>query len=83
MVVVNIGKKYPKNLNNITTKHINKNTNNMQIVNTTIVTSVAEIKELIQHCIVHNYEGQINLTFEDGKIVVFQPSKEIAPDDIG
>lgn len=55
----------------------------MQIVNTTIVTSVAEIKELIQHCIVHNYEGQINLTFEDGKIVVFQPSKEAAPDDIG
>jgi hypothetical protein len=54
----------------------------MQIVNTTIVTSVAEIKELIQHCIVHNLEGQINLTFDDGKIIVSEPSKEIAPDYI-
>jgi hypothetical protein len=56
---------------------------NMQIVNTTIVTSVTEIKELIQHCIVHNFEGQINLTFEDGKILVSEPSKQPAPDDIG
>ncbi len=55
----------------------------MQIVNTTIVTSVAEIKELIQHCIVHNFEGQINLTFEDSKILVSEPSKQPAPDDIG
>jgi len=54
----------------------------MQLVNTTIVTSVAEIKELIQHCIVHNIEGQINLTFDDGKIIVSEPSKEIAPDYI-
>jgi hypothetical protein len=54
----------------------------MQIVNTTIVTSVAEIKELIQHCIIHNFEGQINLTFDDGKIIVSEPSKEIAPDYI-
>ena len=54
----------------------------MQIVNTTIVTSVAEIKELIQHCIVHNFEGQINLTFEDSRIIVSEPSKEIAPDYI-
>ena len=43
----------------------------MQLINTTIVTSVTEIKELIQHCIVHNFEGQINLTFEDGKIIVY------------
>jgi hypothetical protein len=55
----------------------------MQIVNTTIVTSVTEIKELIQYCIVHNFEGQINLTFEDGKILVSEPSKQPAPDDIG
>jgi hypothetical protein len=54
----------------------------MQLVNTTIVTSVAEIKELIQHCIIHNLEGQINLTFDDGKIIVSEPSKEIAPDYI-
>ena len=54
----------------------------MQIVNTTIVTSIAEIKELIQHCIIHNLEGQINLTFDDGKIIVSEPSKEIAPDYI-
>ena len=54
----------------------------MQIVNTTIVTSVTEIKELIQHCIVYNIEGQINLTFEDSKIIVSAPSKEIAPDYI-
>jgi hypothetical protein len=61
----------------------NLKNNYMQIVNTTIVTSVTEIKELIQHCIVHNLEGQINLTFEDGKILVSEPSKEPAPDDIG
>jgi hypothetical protein len=54
----------------------------MQIVNTTIVTTVSEIKELIQHCLVHNFEGQINLTFEDGKIVVSEPSKLPAPDYI-
>lgn len=54
----------------------------MQIVNTTIVTSVAEIKELIQYCLVHDFEGQINLTFDDGKIIVSEPSKEIAPDYI-
>ena len=52
----------------------------MQIVNTTIVTTVAEIKELIQHCIIHNFEGQINLTFEDSKILVSEPSKEINPE---
>jgi len=54
----------------------------MQIINTTIVTSVAEIKELIQYCLVHNFEGQINLTFEDSKILVSEPSKELAPDYI-
>jgi hypothetical protein len=54
----------------------------MQIVNTTIVTSVSEIKELIQYCLVHNIEEQINLTFEDSKIIVSEPSKEIAPDYI-
>jgi hypothetical protein len=54
----------------------------MQIINTTIVTSVAEIKELIQYCLVHNFEGQINLTFEDSKIIISEPSKEIAPDYI-
>jgi hypothetical protein len=54
----------------------------MQIVNTTIVTSVSEIKELIQYCLVHNFEGQINLTFDDSKIIVSEPSKEIAPDFI-
>lgn len=54
----------------------------MQIVNTTIVTSVAEIKELIQYCLVHDFEGQINLTFDEGKIIVSEPSKEIAPDYI-
>jgi hypothetical protein len=54
----------------------------MQIVNTTIVTTVADIKELIQYCLIHNFERQINLTFEDGKIIVSEPSKEIAPDFI-
>jgi hypothetical protein len=54
----------------------------MQIVNTTIVTSVAEIKELIQYCMVHDFEGQINLTFEDSRIIVSEPSREIAPDYI-
>ena len=54
----------------------------MQIVNTTVVTTVAEIKELIQYCLVREIENQINLTFEDGKIIVSEPSKEIAPDFI-
>lgn len=54
----------------------------MQIVNTTVVTTVAEIKELIQYCLIHEIENQINLTFEDGKIIVSEPSKEIAPDFI-
>jgi hypothetical protein len=54
----------------------------MQIVNTTVVTTVAEIKELIQYCLIHNFEGQINLTFEDNRIIVSEPSKEIAPDYI-
>jgi hypothetical protein len=54
----------------------------MQIVNTTIVTTISEIKELIQYCLVHNFDGQINLTFEDNKIIVSEPSKEIAPDFI-
>ena len=52
----------------------------MQIVNTTIVTTVAEIKELIQYCLVHNFNDQINLTFEDNKIIVSEPSRELAPD---
>jgi hypothetical protein len=54
----------------------------MQLVNTTIVTTVQEIKELIQYCLVHNFDGQINLTFEDNKIVVSEPSKQLAPDFI-
>jgi hypothetical protein len=54
----------------------------MQLVNTTIVTTVAEIKELIQYCLIHNFEGQINLTFEDNRIIVSEPSKELAPDYI-
>ena len=54
----------------------------MQIVNTTVVTTVAEIKELIQYCLLRNFENQINLTFEDGKIIVSEPSKGIAPDFI-
>ena len=54
----------------------------MQIVNTTIVTTVSEIRELIQYCLLRNFENQINLTFEDGKIIVSEPSKGIAPDFI-
>ena len=54
----------------------------MQIVNATIVTTVSEIRELIQYCLLCNFENQINLTFEDGKIIVSEPSKEIAPDFI-
>ena len=54
----------------------------MQIVNTTIVTTISEIKELIQYCLIHNFEGQINLTFEDNRIIVSEPSKELAPEFI-
>lgn len=46
----------------------------MQLVNTTLATTTDSLKELIQHCIVHNIEGAVNLTIkEDGSVDVWQP----------
>lgn len=50
----------------------------MQLVQQTIATSLDELRELMQHCILHEYSGRINLTFhENGQIEVWQPSKQI------
>lgn len=55
----------------------------MQLIQTTISTTRAELIELMQHITLHNIEGQVNITFEpDGVINVWQPSKLPAPDDI-
>ena len=46
----------------------------MQIINTTIATTTASIKELIQYCIVHEIDGAVNLTIHpDGDVTVWQP----------
>ena len=55
----------------------------MIIKDTTIVTTVSDLKELVQHCIVHGYEGQVNLTINGETVNVWQPSKQPAPDSVG
>ena len=54
----------------------------MQLVKTTIVTSLDEIQELMRHIIVNELKGQINLTFEGDRINVWQPSNEIFAEGI-
>lgn len=46
----------------------------MQLIHSTIATTTDELKNLMQHCILHNIEGRVNVTFQpDGKIEVWQP----------
>ena len=46
----------------------------MQLEFSTLATTVDEIRELMQHCILHNFEGRINLTFDsNGLVEVWQP----------
>jgi hypothetical protein len=46
----------------------------MQLVEQTLATTTNQIKELIQHCIVHNIEGPVNLSFKNnGEVEVWQP----------
>ena len=54
----------------------------MQLINTTIVTSLEEIQDLMRHIIVNELKGQINLTFEGDRINVWQPSNEIFAEGI-
>ena len=54
----------------------------MQLVKTTIVTSLDEIQELMRHIIVNELKGQINLTFEGEHIRVWQPSNEIMAESV-
>lgn len=54
----------------------------MQLINTTIVTSLDEIQELMRHIVVNEMTGQINLTFEGEHIRVWQPSKEVMAESV-
>ena len=54
----------------------------MQLVKTTIVTSLEEIQDLMRHIIVNELKGQINLTFEGEHIRVWQPSNEIMAESV-
>lgn len=54
----------------------------MQLINTTIVTSLDEIQELMRHIVMNELQGQINLTFEGEHIRVWQPSKEVMAESV-
>ena len=54
----------------------------MQLINTTIVTSLDEIQELMRHIVTRELKGQINLTFEGVHIKVWQPSNEVMAEGI-
>ena len=54
----------------------------MQLINTTIVTSLDEIQDLMRHIVVNELKGQINLTFEGDRINVWQPSNEIMAESV-
>lgn len=54
----------------------------MQLVKTTIVTSLDEIQDLMRHIIVNELKGQINLTFEGENIRVWQPSNEVMAESV-
>jgi hypothetical protein len=46
----------------------------MQLINQTLATTTDQIKELVQHCIIHEIEGPVNLTFQNnGDVHVWQP----------
>ena len=54
----------------------------MQLINTTIVTSLDEIQDLMRHIVVNELKGQINLTFEGDRINVWQPSNEVMAESV-
>ena len=47
----------------------------MQLISNTIATTTDELTELQQYCILHGIKGAVNITFENDKIEVWQPSK--------
>ena len=47
----------------------------MQLISNTIATTTEELTELQQYCILHGIKGAVNITFENDKIEVWQPSK--------
>lgn len=56
----------------------------MQLINSTIATTTEELKQLMQHCIIHNLDGRVNLTFQpDGKIDVWQPKNMPVAESVG
>lgn len=47
----------------------------MQLISNTIATTTDELRELMQHCILHEIEGQVNITFTADKVEVWKPEK--------
>ena len=47
----------------------------MQLISNTIATTTEELTELMQFCILHGIKGAVNITFENDKIEVWQPSQ--------
>lgn len=45
----------------------------MQLISNTIATTTDELRELMQHCILHEIEGPVNITFTFDKIEVWKP----------
>jgi hypothetical protein len=54
----------------------------MQIENYTIATTVEELKEVVQHCIIHEMQGRVNLTISGADINVWQPSNQPCGDEV-
>lgn len=55
----------------------------MTIIGATIATTTQDLRELIQHVIIHEIEGRVNLTIdEDGKVNVWQPANVIMEESV-
>jgi len=48
----------------------------MQLISNTIATTTDELTQLQQYCILNNISGAVNITFENDKINVWQPSRQ-------
>lgn len=56
----------------------------MIIIGTTIATTTDQVKDLMQHIIIHELNGPINLTInEDGKVNVWQPANMPVAESVG
>ena len=55
----------------------------MTIIGTTIATTVQDISDLMQHCIIHNIEGRINLTINEDGVKVWQPENMPVAESVG